>query len=438
MMKQPDETTHRSFAGTRLAVVWRCFFAAALMTRTAHADDVELPLMSSGAMIKAGYYKPQRLELSQASPAGMRLPPLVLTAPLYGKLMLGPRESPTPVFVVLDEPDNRPSRLFLAPEGGAQFVPAEWNTRVVPGQNGQPRKQASGGGNIAVRYGTRTVTLHLCFYRFDKNDPTRARFKSTLFYYRDYAYAGDITLGGKKYGAMLCDDLAGGDFRGNADGPSSEVRLLVDVNGDGRFETRGESFDVRKPFNIAGTTYEITGLTAAGDRFQIVRSSKTVAAEPPPPNLNNGRRAAEFSANTMDGRSVHFPADFKGRIVLLDFWATWCGPCMAEMPNVSAVYEKFHPRGLEILGISLDNEKTRPRIAELAQKKKMPWPQVCDGKGWEAGLAQLYGVTSIPRAYLVNGDTGEILAAEAQLRGPGLAQAVEAALAGKKNGSAGR
>ena len=388
--------------------------------------------MPSGAMTKVGYYKPQRLELSPDPPAGMRQPSLVLTAPLYARLTLGPKESPATFLVVLDEPDTQPSRLFVDTDGSGRLAPAEWTTRSIAKSGSPPRQQSSGGASITVRYGDKTLALHLKFYRFDKNDPTRVRFKHTLFYYRDYAYTGEITLGDKKYNAMLCDDLATGDFRGNAAAPSSDVRLLVDINGDGKFALRGESFDAHKPFNIAGTTYVITGMTPAGDRFQIVKSSQTVAEQTPPPNLNNGRRAAEFSATTLDGRSVHFPADFKGRIVLLDFWATWCGPCMAEMPNVSAVYEQFHPRGLEVLGISLDNEKTRSRIAEVARKKNMPWPQVCDGKGWEAGIAQLYGVNSIPRAFLVKGDTGEILAAEGQLRGPGLAKAVEAALAGKK------
>ena len=409
-----------------------------MVSWAAQAGDVELTFLPGDASAKAGYYKPQRLTLSPERPMSMRQPPLVLTAPLYGKLTLGPKESPTSVYIVLDEPDNRPSRLFVDGDGSGKIAPAEWRTRTVPSRSGEPRKQASGSANVTVRYGTKVLALHLNFYRFDKNDPSRAQFNHTLFYYRDYAYTGEITLGDKKYAAMLCDDLACGDFRGNADGPSSEVRLLVDVNGNGQFDRQGESFDVRKPFNIAGATYEIAGMTAAGDRFQIVKSSKTVAEEAPPPDLGNGKRAAEFSTTTLDGKSVHFPADFKGKIVLLDFWATWCGPCMAEMPNVSAVYENFHPRGMEVLGISLDNEKTISRIAEVAQKKKMPWPQVCDGKGWQAGIAQLYGVTSIPRAFLVNGDTGEILAAEGQLRGPGLTRAVEAALAKKKTGAANR
>src|SRR5437016_12598023 len=71
-----------------------------------------------------------------------------------------------------------------------------------------------------------------------------------------------------------------------------------------------------------------------------------------------GDKVISFTTTTTDGKKVVFPDDFKGKVVLLDFWATWCGPCMGEAPNVVAVYKKYHEKGFEILGISLDNKDT--------------------------------------------------------------------------------
>ena len=109
----------------------------------------------------------------------------------------------------------------------------------------------------------------------------------------------------------------------------------------------------------------------------------------------------------------------------MDFWATWCGPCVAELPNVLAAYTKFHDQGFEILGISLDRENDRPKLEKFIQDKNMPWRQIYDGKFWEAANAKSYGVQSIPFTLIIGKD-GKIAAVGA--RGEALAPAIEAAL----------
>ncbi|PYJ01766.1 MAG: hypothetical protein DME25_17520 [Verrucomicrobia bacterium] len=119
-------------------------------------------------------------------------------------------------------------------------------------------------------------------------------------------------------------------------------------------------------------------------------------------------------------------ASYKGKVVLLDFWATWCPPCRAELPSVIKTYEKHHPNGFEIIGISLDKEESK--LTSFTKDKGMTWQQFYDGKGWGNKLAVKYGVQSIPATYLLDSE-GKILAQD--LRGEDLEQAVAKALAKK-------
>jgi thiol-disulfide isomerase/thioredoxin len=131
---------------------------------------------------------------------------------------------------------------------------------------------------------------------------------------------------------------------------------------------------------------------------------------------------------------VNFPEDYKGKLVLLDFWATWCGPCRVEIPGLVKAYEKYKSQGFEILGISLDREKQGSNIEVFLMDNNMRWPQVYDGKFWDAEIAKMYGVDSIPAAYLVDGNTGKILASGNALRGEALDGTIAKALEQLKGG----
>jgi thiol-disulfide isomerase/thioredoxin len=122
---------------------------------------------------------------------------------------------------------------------------------------------------------------------------------------------------------------------------------------------------------------------------------------------------------------------------MLDFWATWCPPCRAEIPGLVAAYNKYHPQGFEVLGVSLDKKGDDEKLAAFTKDQKMPWPQVFDGKYWTAQVAVQYDVRSIPAAFLVDGDTGVIVATGNDLRGEQLEGTLEKALAKKKKGMSG-
>jgi thiol-disulfide isomerase/thioredoxin len=128
-----------------------------------------------------------------------------------------------------------------------------------------------------------------------------------------------------------------------------------------------------------------------------------------------------FSVKDMKGNELSIEKN-KGKVTLLDFWATWCGPCVGELPNVIAAYKKFHPKGFEIIGISLDRDKKAVLDKFLAARPAMTWPQFYDGKFWENELAQLYGVKGIPATYLLD-QNGKIF--RTGLRGDALAVGIE-------------
>ena len=115
--------------------------------------------------------------------------------------------------------------------------------------------------------------------------------------------------------------------------------------------------------------------------------------------LKVGSPPIEFAVTSIDGKKLS-PGEFKGKVLLLDFWATWCGPCRQEMPNLIKVYEKYNKKGFEIVGISLD--RSRSDLDRYVEKNDMKWPQYFDGKYYQNEVAALYGIMSIPATYLID------------------------------------
>ena len=116
---------------------------------------------------------------------------------------------------------------------------------------------------------------------------------------------------------------------------------------------------------------------------------------------NIGSVAPDFTQNDPNGKPVKL-SDFRGKYVLIDFWASWCAPCRQENPNVVKAYAQFKNKNFEILGVSLDNPNAKTAWLNAIEKDKLTWPQVSDLQGWKNQVARLYGVESIPQNFLID------------------------------------
>jgi thiol-disulfide isomerase/thioredoxin len=139
-------------------------------------------------------------------------------------------------------------------------------------------------------------------------------------------------------------------------------------------------------------------------------------------DLAPGSKFPDFNEKDISGKPLSI-ASYKGKVVLVEFWATWCMPCIMELPNILNTYQKYHDKGFEVIGISLDEEQDK--LTAFIKQRGMPWPQYFDGQGWKSKLVVKYAVTSIPTTYLLD-RKGKIIATG--LRGEELDKAVANAL----------
>jgi peroxiredoxin len=137
-----------------------------------------------------------------------------------------------------------------------------------------------------------------------------------------------------------------------------------------------------------------------------------------------GAQPFAFSAKALNGQTIS-PTNYKGKVLLMDFWATWCGPCVASLPELQAAYKKYHAQGLEVVGISLDEDKSAHVVR---QNQQNALAASFDGQGWKSAVPGVYSVKAIPFMLIVGRD-GKIAAVNPRDH---IDAAVKAALPKKK------
>lgn len=229
---------------------------------------------------------------------------------------------------------------------------------------------------------------------------------------------------GKRTEAALADDLNQFDALLAAEnGKPTELAantllmkgMLYSEIFDQPDKARGYFMEIKKNYANTKIASKLDRLLAMMD--QQAQSKKIQAA------LNPGAAFPDFHVLDVNGEPMSVGLH-KGHVVLVDFWATWCAPCCAEVPNVVATYGKYHPQGFDIIGVSLD--QSLAKMTNFTATSQMPWPQYCDAQGWDNALAKKYGIQSIPATILIDG-TGKIIGRD--LRGEALEQSVAQAVA---------
>jgi thiol-disulfide isomerase/thioredoxin len=195
-----------------------------------------------------------------------------------------------------------------------------------------------------------------------------------------------------------------------ADGPLSNNHLSVATSLAQRLEQFGHT-------ELAATAYEtFAARLVASDLEQAANIGAQMQGAVR--RLNLVGNPIEFEGTLVDGSELDW-AKYRGKVVLIDFWATWCGPCVQELPNVLANYEKYHDRGFEVVGISLDED--RGELEAFLKDHKIPWATIFSDNPTGGGnmLATYYNVATIPNVWLVDQD-GKVVSLMA--RGPALGE----------------
>lgn len=334
--------------------------------------------------IKPGF-RPKRVQMSK-NLKRVKTPPANLENPLVGSFKFGKRIW---MFIV-DEPADKAPSMFVDSNQDGDFT-----NDPAPDYDLEGNRNAIRGSAQLNWSDDQLVKIE--FYRLDPR-----RFKNSFAYYPDFGYRFTLNMDGKKFTTV------------HAGIPDKRLAFEVNRNGDDVIHRELERVEFGKPFNFTGNTYL---LSLNDGQLEIGKASQPMEQMRMPHNFSAGQFVPEFTAETVTGEKVNFPKGYAGKIVMLDIWATWCAPCIMDIPHLKKAHDQWHDAGFEIIGISVDDRDKMKTFKQLIADKNVSWGQIAEGDGIQGRLGSMFEVTAVPFMLLVDGDTGKIIGTTKDLRG---------------------
>lgn len=366
----------------------------------------ELTIQPKGAVEARLGYMPVPIELSPKKPIQVKREPAYRATPKYGTITVG--NGPKSVFVfAVDEPADADYKIYIDRNRDGDLTndgDGAWNKKT------EGSRAMYGVMDVTLRssYGTKSressssdYTLGL--YRFVRGEP------NPLLCYRESSRNGMVEIDGKNYKALLVENDADGVFNkkaADAEGASKTRPIWLRI--DSIDEGKPVQVDARAPFMIGEKAYEAT-ISVDGARISIKPTTKAVPEltpkrAPTKPLLKVGTPAPDFVSEKWEGGELKL-SDYRGQVVILDFWATWCGPCMAAMPHIESIHKSVKDQGVTVLGLCVFDEKDAYSKWVPANKEKYTFQFAFDPGARDQAksiAASKYNVSGIPTTYVID------------------------------------